>query len=58
MYCVHVYMYDDVSIPFQSMSVAVEDSTVYGPRSMLCASPLPPDFEEMAKREGESILSI
>ena len=26
---------------------------MYGPRSMICFSPTPPDFEELAKNEGE-----
>ena len=34
------------------MSVAIDDTTVFGPRSMLCLSPVPPDFEELAKHEG------
>jgi len=37
----------------QTSSVAVDDTTVYGPRSMTCFSPTPPDFEEQAKNEGK-----
>ena len=33
--------------------MAVDDTTVYGPRSMSCFSPTPPDFEELAKNEGK-----
>lgn len=35
------------------MSVAVDDTTVFGPRSIACLSPIPPDFEEIAKNEGQ-----
>ena len=36
------------------MSVAVDPATVFGPRSILCASPLLPNFEEMARNECKS----
>ena len=39
----------------QTVSVAIDDTTVFGPRSMACLSPIPPDFEEIAKNEGQSI---
>ena len=38
----------------QTVSVAIDDTTVFGPRSMACMSPVPPDFEEIAKNEGQS----
>ena len=38
----------------QTMSVAVDPTTVFGPRSILCASPLLPNFEEMARNECKS----
>ena len=37
----------------QTSSVAVDDTTVYGPHSMNCFSPTPPDFEEQARNEGQ-----
>ena len=40
--------------PAQTVSVAIDETTVFGPRSMACLSPLPPDFEEIAKNEGQS----
>ena len=42
-----------ISYFLQTVSVAVDDTTVFGPRSMACLSPIPPDFEEIAKNEGQ-----
>ena len=39
----------------QTVSVAIDDTTVFGPRSIACLSPIPPDFEEIAKNEGQYI---
>ena len=38
----------------QTAAVAADSTVVFGPRSALCPSPLPPDFEELGRNECKS----
>ena len=42
-----------ISYFLQTVSVAVDETTIFGPRSIACLSPIPPDFEEIARNEGQ-----